>query len=75
MKKLNTPLIKKAKEDPKKLVLIVKKNHLTDPFNQTLKVYKASFDNLASKIKVAGALTFTDEIRFEQSITHEDLGT
>ena len=56
---------KVIKEDPKKLVLIVKKNHLLDPFNPTIKIYKASYDALQQKIKIAGALTFTDEIKFE----------
>ena len=56
-------------------MLVVKKNHLTDPYNQSIKIYRTTFDKMQQKISVAGALTFTDEMKVEQTITHEELST
>eukprot|EP00347_Sterkiella_histriomuscorum_P019266 403342303 len=70
----NQPLLRKIK-DPKKMTLIVRKNHISDPFNQSLKIYRIGFDQALQKIQIAGALTFTDEIKFSQQISHEDLGS
>ena len=70
----NSPLFQK-KKDPRKVMLVVKKNHLTDPYNQSIKIYRTTFDKMQQKISVAGALTFTDEMKVEQTITHEELST
>ncbi|CDW75982.1 UNKNOWN [Stylonychia lemnae] len=71
---LRAPMLKKN-GDLKKMTLVVKKNHIQDPYNSSIKIYKLTFDSARSKIAITGALTFTDETYYEQTISHDDLGS
>lgn len=44
-KLISGPMSKKLK-DLKKMTLVVKKNHISDPFNQTIKIYKCGFEEV-----------------------------
>jgi len=34
----------KKNGDPKKMTIVVKKNHIQDPYNSSIKIYKVTFE-------------------------------